>query len=68
VSYLGAIRSVEFHGVGREGWDQYDVHGELGTSRWQILMAADGKIALASYDWDRPVAAASGGKGLALKR
>ena len=52
-SYLGAIRSIEFRGVGGEGWDQYDVHGEHGTSRWRILLSADGRIAVASYDWDR---------------
>jgi hypothetical protein len=53
-SYPGAIRSIEFRGVGSEGWDQYDVRGEHGTSRWRILLSADGKIAAASYDWDRP--------------
>jgi DNA-binding transcriptional MerR regulator len=52
--YLGAFRSIEFRGVGNEGWDQYDVHRERGTSRWQILLSADGKIAWASLDWDRP--------------
>jgi bla regulator protein blaR1 len=58
-SYPGAIRSIEFRGVGSEGWDQYDVHGEHGTSRWRILLSADGKIAAASYDWDRPKSALS---------
>ncbi len=58
-SYLGAIRSIEFRGVGSEGCDQYDMHGELGTSRWRILLSADGKIASASYDWDRPKSARS---------
>jgi DNA-binding transcriptional MerR regulator len=58
-SYIGAIRSIEFRGVGNEGCDQYDLHGELGTSRWQILLSADGKIAWASYDWDRPKSAPS---------
>jgi hypothetical protein len=53
-SHLGAIRSIEFRGVGSEGWDQYDVHGERGTSRWRILLSANGEIALASHDWDRP--------------
>jgi DNA-binding transcriptional MerR regulator len=52
--YLGASRSIEFRGVGSEGSDQYDVHCERGTSRWRILLSADGKIASASYDWDRP--------------
>lgn len=56
--YLGAFRSIEFRGVDSAGADQYDVHCERGTSRWRILLAGDGKIALASYDWDRPKAAA----------
>ncbi len=59
-AYLGAIRSSEFRGVGSGGWDQYDVHGEHGTSRWQILLSADGKITSAGYDWDRPKSALSG--------
>jgi DNA-binding transcriptional MerR regulator len=58
--YLGASGSIEFRGVDSGGWDQYDVHGERGTSRWRILLSADGKIASASYDWDRPKSAPSG--------
>jgi DNA-binding transcriptional MerR regulator len=58
-AYLGAIQSIEFRGVGSEGWDQYDVHGEHGTSRWRVLLSADGKIAAANYDWDRPKSAPS---------
>jgi DNA-binding transcriptional MerR regulator len=56
-SYLGAVQSMEFRGVGSEGWDQYDVHSEHRTSRWRILLSADGKIATANYDWDRPESA-----------
>lgn len=52
--YLGASRSIEFRGVESGGWDQYDVHCERCTSRWRILLSADGKIASASYEWDRP--------------
>jgi hypothetical protein len=52
--YLGASRSIEFRGVESGGCDQYDVHCERGTSRWRILLSADGEIASASYDWDRP--------------
>jgi hypothetical protein len=52
--YLGAVRSIEFRGVENGGSDQYDVHCERGTSRWRISLSADGKIASASYDWDRP--------------
>ncbi|MEA3175175.1 MAG: hypothetical protein QOF42_2586 [Gammaproteobacteria bacterium] len=55
--YLGAFRATEFRGVEGGGWDQYDVHCERGTSRWRILLSADGKIASASYDWDRPKSA-----------
>jgi DNA-binding transcriptional MerR regulator len=51
---LGAFRAIEFRGVGSAGWDQYDVHRERGTSRWQILLSSDGRIASASVDWDRP--------------
>jgi DNA-binding transcriptional MerR regulator len=52
--YLGALQSLEFRGVGNSGFDQYDVHCEHGTSRWQILLSADGKTAAANLDWDRP--------------
>ena len=55
--YLGAFRSIEFRGVESGGSDQYDVHCEHGTSRWRISLSADGKIASASYDWDRPKSA-----------
>jgi hypothetical protein len=44
----------EFRGVEGGGWDQYDAHCERGTSRWRILLSADGKMASASYDWDPP--------------
>jgi DNA-binding transcriptional MerR regulator len=52
--YLGAFRATDFRGVEAGGSDQYDVHCERGTSRWRISLSADGKIASASYDWDRP--------------
>ena len=52
--YLGAYRSIEFRGVESGGSDQYDVHCERGTSRWRILLSADGRIASATLDWDRP--------------
>jgi DNA-binding transcriptional MerR regulator len=52
--YLGIFRSIEFRGVESGGWDQYDVHCERGTSRWRILLSADGKTASAHLDWDRP--------------
>ena len=43
-SYLGEIRSIEFQGVGAQGWDVYDVHRERGTARWRIALGSDGKI------------------------
>jgi DNA-binding transcriptional MerR regulator len=55
--YLGAFRSIEFRGVESGGSDQYDVHCEHGTSRWRIMLAADGKIGSANYDWERPKSA-----------
>jgi DNA-binding transcriptional MerR regulator len=58
--YLGAFRETEFRGVESGGWDQYDVHCERGTSRWRILLSAEGKMASAAYDWDRPKSAAIG--------
>jgi bla regulator protein BlaR1 len=41
---LGPIVSVEFRGVGNQGWDVYDLHHEHGMSSWRIMLAADGKI------------------------
>ena len=43
-TYLGAIQSIEFQGVGNQGWDVYDVQREHGTSRWRIALGSDGKI------------------------
>jgi DNA-binding transcriptional MerR regulator len=56
---LGELRSIEYCGVGSGGFDLYDVHRERGTSRWQILMSANGKMASVSLDWDRPTPACS---------
>lgn len=43
-SYLGEIRTIEFQGVGGQGWDVYDVHRERGSGRWRIALGSDGKI------------------------
>jgi DNA-binding transcriptional MerR regulator len=43
-AYLGAIKSIEFQGVGAQGWDVYDVHHERGTARMRIMLRADGMI------------------------
>jgi hypothetical protein len=41
---LGALKSVKFTGVKRNGADSYQVEFEHGTTEWQIIMAPDGKI------------------------
>ena len=41
---LGAVKSLEFKGVGSAGWDSYEVQHENGTSQWRIAMMPDGKI------------------------
>jgi DNA-binding transcriptional MerR regulator len=64
--YLGVFRSIEFRGVESGGADQYDVQCERGTSRWRIVLSADGKITLAIYDWDRPKSAPSSRDGRGL--
>lgn len=43
-AYLGEIRSIEFQGVGAQGWDCYDVHRERGTTRSRIALGSDGKV------------------------
>lgn len=48
-AYLGAIQSVEFQGVGSQGWDVYDVHHERGTSRVRIIQRSDGLISGALF-------------------
>jgi bla regulator protein blaR1 len=41
---FGAIQTIDFRGVGSQGWDVYDVHHEHGVLTWRIGMASDGKI------------------------
>lgn len=41
---LGAVQSVTFKGVDRDGADMYQVTFEKGVTDWQITMAPDGKI------------------------
>jgi DNA-binding transcriptional MerR regulator len=43
-AYLGEIQSIEFQGVGSQGWDVYDVHRERGSARWRIAFSSSGKI------------------------
>ena len=41
--FLGATQSVEFKGVGSQGWDMYDVRCENGSAKWRIALT-DGII------------------------
>jgi hypothetical protein len=41
---LGAVKSVTFKSVEKNGADVYDVEFEHGATEWQIVMAPDGKI------------------------
>lgn len=43
-AYLGAIKSIEYQGVGGQGWDVFDVHQERGTARVRIILRSDGLI------------------------
>ncbi len=44
MAHLGIVQSVEFRGVGNQGWDMYDVRQEHGSSHWRIALGADGII------------------------
>ena len=44
MAHLGIVQSVEFRGVGNQGWDMYDVRQEHGSSQWRIALGADGII------------------------
>ena len=48
-AFLGAIQSIDFQGVGAQGWDVYDVRQERGTSRVRIIQRSDGRIAGAIF-------------------
>ena len=41
---FGAIQSMEFRGIGNDGWDVYDVHHEHAVVTWRIMLSDDGKI------------------------
>jgi hypothetical protein len=45
MTQLGAVRSIEFHGVSEQGWDIYYVKHENGKTQWRIVLGADGLIA-----------------------
>lgn len=42
---LGAVKSIMFVGVGKQGWDIYDVTFEKGSLQFRIILADNGKIA-----------------------
>jgi bla regulator protein blaR1 len=42
--HFGAIQSMEFRGIGNQGWDIYDVHHEHAVVTWRVMLAEDGKI------------------------
>jgi Domain of unknown function (DUF3471) len=41
--YLGAIQTIQFKGVGRQGWDVYEIRRENGVVKWRIALT-DGLI------------------------
>jgi hypothetical protein len=41
---LGAVKSVTFKRVEKNGADVYDIDFEHGSTEWQIIMAPDGTI------------------------
>jgi hypothetical protein len=45
LTHVGAVRSVEFRGVGPGGWDVYDVHHDKGITTWRLTLNAEGKVA-----------------------
>ena len=44
IKQLGALKSVEFKGVGNQGWDIYDATFEHGTAQYRIVLSSDGII------------------------
>jgi bla regulator protein BlaR1 len=49
---IGAVRSIEFRGVGSSGCDVYEVHQEGGTSNWIISLDPNGLIEkVGFYRW-----------------
>ena len=51
----GQVQSIEFRGVGSQGWANYEVRQERATTRWRITLAADGKISGALVQVGRDV-------------
>ena len=44
---FGPVASIQFKGVGNQGWDVYDVHHQNGVAHWRLMLSDDGKIASA---------------------
>jgi hypothetical protein len=44
---FGPLISIEFNGVGTQGWDAYDVKHANGVAHWRLILDAEGKIAAA---------------------
>jgi Zn-dependent protease with chaperone function len=44
IGHLGPVQSVQFRGVGSQGWDVYDVRQKNGSTQWRIALGADGII------------------------
>jgi DNA-binding transcriptional MerR regulator len=40
----GSMQTIRFKGVGRDGWDVYDVNFANVDMEWRIILASDGKI------------------------
>jgi DNA-binding transcriptional MerR regulator len=47
----GALRTISFKGVGRDGWDVYDVNFVNGDMECRISLASDGRIDGLSARW-----------------
>ena len=46
---FGAVKSVTFTSVDRNGADTYKVEFEHGSTEWHIIMGSDGKIDSLSF-------------------
>jgi DNA-binding transcriptional MerR regulator len=42
--YLGPVGAIEFRGVGKQGWDVYEVRRANGSGEWRILINSKGLI------------------------
>ena len=68
--YLGPVQAITFQGVGKQGWDVYEVRRANGTGQWRIVLNANGGIENAAVhasdarmfeslfgEWGKPAAA-----------